>query len=196
MESQYSSKSKLLNCTHFQWSKNKYGTVCIRIIFFLVKKNVWTTNYAETRNVSFFHSIKTFAENISVRVLYIYIVSPRVSRDHFSIFLNPKFEPGTSVWVDMEWPEYNKSKVSYLSTPVVSPCKTLCQLTGRYSTLPIMLESSLCLKWLFMRLSEAFRNSLTAAENEKNKMRKTMSEYFFIENGTIKCTIKHVFSFR
>ncbi len=119
---------------------------------------------------------------------YIYIYIPPEFPEIISVFfLNPKLEPVTSGWDDMEWPEYNKSKASYLSTPVVSPCKTLCQLTGRYSTLPIMLESSLCLKWLFMRLSEAFRNSLTAAENEKNKMRKTTSEYFFIENGTIKC---------
>lgn len=51
---------------------------------------------------------------------------------------------------------------------MVSPCRTLCQLTGRNSTRPTVLLSSLELKWLLMRARAALRNSFTEKRKEVN----------------------------
>lgn len=62
-------------------------------------------------------------------------------------------------------------ELTHLSTPVASPWRAACHLTGRNSTRPILPSSWYCLKWFSSICREISRISFTAKEQLLNGSR-------------------------
>lgn len=80
------------------------------------------------------------------------------------------------------WRVHNTKQSTHLSTPVASPCRALCQWTGRNSTLLTLRSSKDFLKWACNSFRETVLKSSTAEKKKKENLLVAVLKYNTITN--------------